>query len=637
MAAPHTPDLDKPKLHTPPSMSPLSAKAVPGQGQNLQHSQGLAVLPLTPKATPVVDTLTYASEDEYSAVNEPAVKTSIETLTAGRNQTADFVPDWHSTEDASLTDASQVPTGSLSSSGMKSSPKKLRAAFTLTQMALGLQPRTVTDRASPESLNTRKRRASASEPTARPYQATTPSADGLTASQQTNTTSAEPYKSKRKDWVGLHFSARASALANRESYRRTGSSSHEDAPKTISTHAGAPQPFSLANGVSTGHWLPITEEGPSGYGRMQPKEWAKHLHQLGEAGARSLPIRRSSAEEPEQAESTRKSRPAPRPNAAKASKYLTPHHDGQQKDYLRKSRAGLPGALTGQISFADDKTLSDNDSESEDEGGKENASLYSARSLPDKTKTTSRKPSRILQEHDDSFKGSVPGRRKTTVVKRKGFADEQERPSNGPIPKKRKVGTRGTGEGKVKSKKDKKLGEIKHWLDSKTQKWNASKRPGEDRTPDHKSDYKALSFVRLPDVGTRIDTVTPVVDEKLAPKGEFHPGDPKHLHSKEQELARMLNLTYDQYRCQKRRIFAARAVFDQIHEREALAPSWGRTQTQLVGSIDANKSSYLYTAFDEWGWFGTMKEKWDDDYPKTILEDFTAHDQKQPWSPPSNN
>ena len=321
-------------------------------------------------------------------------------------------------------------------------------------------------------------------------------------------------------------------------------------------------------------------------------------------------------------------KPKPRPKA-KTSKKLPPAEPVQvtrsEMTSRRQARAETPSSLDA-ISVA-----------CQDE------SDYVDERPAKKTRTAVDQAEPSPKAHSDTYGGSFPGHTNTTSGRRKGSGEQQEKKSNNASKKSRpsKKGNgesggarRGNGEGKAKNAKDKRLGDIKHWLCSKTVKFFPPKKTGDSVTPDHKGDWEALGFVRLPDWGSKIDAAELDFDEKLGPKGEYHGGDPKGLHCKEQELARLNNLTADQYRCQKRRIFAARAIFDQISKTEGHAPSWGKTQTQLVGSIDANKSSFLYSNFERWGWFETVRTKWDDEYLKDLVDDFQAYS-RQPWTPPS--
>jgi hypothetical protein len=326
--------------------------------------------------------------------------------------------------------------------------------------------------------------------------------------------------------------------------------------------------------------------------------------------------------DPKRIEPCRLPKPTPRSKGAKPSKKPALAPTEEVHGNARRSRSQPPSVVP-------DLPLSD-----EDEALSDYESNYSVQSRPPKRKATGGKPRQSLEEQDETFGATVQDKRKTNGTKRKNSGNEQEGLSH----KKRKTGTRGTGEGKPKSKKDKRLEDIKKWLCSYTRKTFPKKEPHNPREalkPDHKSDYKALNFVRLPKMGLKIDTAQLEEDETMTLPTDYHGGDSADLHPKEQRLAQFHKLTYDQYRCQKRRIFAARAVFDRICERENLSPAWGKTQTQLINTIDANKSSFLYMAFDKWGWFETMRDRWDEDYLNKLETSFLAHDPNRSWTPAS--
>jgi hypothetical protein len=327
--------------------------------------------------------------------------------------------------------------------------------------------------------------------------------------------------------------------------------------------------------------------------------------------------------DPRGIEPSRLPKPTSRSKVAKPSKKPAAAPAEEVHGSTRRSRSKPPSVVPDLPLSDEDETLSDHESN------------YSVQSRPAKRKTTGGKPRHSLEEQDETFGASVQDKRKTNSAKRKNPGNEQESLSH----KKRKTGTRGTGEGKPKSKKDKRLEDIKKWLCSYTKKTFPKKEPHNPREalkPDHKSDYKALNFVRLPKMGMKIDTAQLEEDETMTLPTDYDGGDSADLHPKEQRLAHYHKLTYDQYRCQKRRIFAARAVFDRIYERENLSPAWGKTQTQLINTIDANKSSFLYMAFDKWGWFETMRDRWDEDYLNKLETSFLAHDPNRSWTPASD-
>ena len=347
---------------------------------------------------------------------------------------------------------------------------------------------------------------------------------------------------------------------------------------------------------------------------------------------------------------------------AESEKRIRPPPSPNSNDFSR--------ATTGHISFSHDSTLSDTEDESEA------SNHFSLQSRLEKSDTTVSQPRHAPNDQPAMFSffvnsygeiaGSKPVRQRdkqpsfssvTNLRKRKGgptstgegeakSAGDEERikkKSKGTTTTKRtttkqKAGaaSKRNGEGKKKNLQELKLGEIKHWLNSKTQKCLPRKKPGDPVTPDHRSDYKALDFTRLPDLGPHMCNVEQL-DEKLYPKGKYDGGDPTNLHEGELALAESIDMSYDQYRCQKRRIFAARAVYHRFRHNHPelavnLSTSWGKSQTQLVGSIDANKSSKLWNAFEKWKWFDTMEEKWDKEYLERITNDFESHDKKQPWS-----
>ena len=629
MAAPSTPELEKSKLSEPSStmassqLSTMPQKVAVEQEQKLQQAQNIGALPPTPKATPAADAATDSFDDEHDANNELAAKKSIESLATGQNPTADFVPDWHTTKDGSSANVAHTPTGGLQSVSRLSRPE-LHAANSLVQLpfspigfAVPQQERPCLSHPAPQSLESRKRRTSQLESTSRPSEPAAHLPGGQSASHQAPATSALVSTSLRKAGLVAHHIGKAKTDEFYDSFCCCDSSSRGNAPKTVKPITGSTLRawFDKLN----------TLDGREEHWQEQRDIDAKYcrLHSL--------------AGEIKQAESTSKSKPTPRSKAVKASKKPASNHAGPDEVRPRRSRFSRGDALQGHFPFTPDYTLSRSGGGSESEGEGESEFEFFDQPPVERTKIAGGKTRRALEEQDELFGGFVPAKTKTAGAKRKRLVDEPGRSSNGAVPKKRKLGVRGIGEGKVKSKKDKRLGDIKHWLDSKTKKYQPGKKHGDPPTPLHKSDYEALEFVRLPQWGSEIDAVEIEGDEKLAPKGEYHGGDPKGLHPKEQAVAKANNLSYDDYRCQKRRVFAARAVFDVIYKREKLAFSWGRTQTQLVGSIDANKSSFLFSNFNKWGWFDTMEAEWDEHYLKTLVADFDAYDPKTLWTPPSND
>lgn len=73
--------------------------------------------------------------------------------------------------------------------------------------------------------------------------------------------------------------------------------------------------------------------------------------------------------------------------------------------------------------------------------------------------------------------------------------------------------------------------------------------------------------------------------------------DREHLHPQELEVASMLRLRCAQYLANKRRIFAGRLTALQEGK------DFNKTSAQNVTSIDVNKASQLWNAFNSVGWF----------------------------------
>ncbi|KAK4548403.1 hypothetical protein LTR86_011342, partial [Recurvomyces mirabilis] len=73
--------------------------------------------------------------------------------------------------------------------------------------------------------------------------------------------------------------------------------------------------------------------------------------------------------------------------------------------------------------------------------------------------------------------------------------------------------------------------------------------------------------------------------------------DVKELHTREYEICRTLRLKPVQYLATKRRFFAAKVQFS----REGR--TFTKTAAQKVTNIDVNKSSRLWEAFNNVGWF----------------------------------
>jgi hypothetical protein len=530
----HTPKLDTSTPTRPPTTmpSPLSSP----MPEKLE-AQKVAVLPPTPNTTPGTSPMTGSFDEEHDSDDKQAAKMSIESLTTGQNQMADFTPPWGATGRGSLTNTLQAPTDRLLGTRRCSIPELLTAP---TFVPISTLPAGSAD----------PREACPLLPQA-------------------------PSQSHRKAGV------RAFNKSKAEMYEK---------------HGRRQKP----GGIAT-----IDDIQHDARERMEAGRYV---------GVQHL--------DPKQIEPSKLPKPTPRSKGAKPSKKPTPAPAEEVLENARRPRSQPPSAVPDLALSDEDETLSDY------------ASNYSAQSRPARRKTTGGKPRHSPEEQDETFGGSGQDKRKTNGTKRKNPGNEQENLSH----KKRKTGTRGTGEGKPKSKKDKRLEDIKKWLCSYTRKTFPKKEPHNPREavkPDHKSDYQALSFVRLPKMGSKIDTAQLEEDETMTLPTDYHGGDSADLHPKEQRLAQFHKLTYDQYRCQKRRIFAARAVFDRICERENLSPAWGKTQTQLVNTIDANKSSFLYMAFDKWGWFETMRDRWDEDYLNKLETSFLAHDPNRSWTPSS--
>jgi hypothetical protein len=608
----HTPELDKikpfptPPTLTSPILSPLPEKIMADQPQN---ARGLP----TPKTTPLGDALIDSFKDGQVTDNAQAARVSIDRLTSGRAHTADFVPSWPATPQGSFPIGPAVPYAydSHANTGRYSSVE-VRAAATLIQLAhsqtAGAVPQKENpgpSQAAPQSLHGRKRRLSQVEATSRTSEHAACSSGGLSSGQQTQPTSVKVRTTARKATLKVYHSDRARTIERYAKLRRVDSSSHGDVSQTVKAEFKA---RTNTNWFKTGG----TPEGR-----------AEHLAEQKKTVEMLRPHQEPLGTEIEKAKSTSKLKPVPSLKATKAGQRRVPERADSASDGARRLRMSRATPLQRGIRFPSDEST---DSESETESGS------SYQSHLEETKATGGKPRRSPEEQDGLYDGPVQELRKMTGGKRKRSGEELAKGANSNGAKKGKAGGMKT-EPKVKNPKDDRLGDIKSWLCSKTTKVFPPKKPGGLVTPDHKGDWEALDFVRLPAWGSKIDTAEIDFDERLGPKAEYAGGDPKGLHRQEQEVARLNNLTYDQYRCQKRRVFAARAVFDQIHASEKLQPSWNKTQTQLIGSIDANKASYLYTNFNRWGWFDTMQETWDDEYLQKLVVEFLAY-RRKPWTPP---
>lgn len=630
MALPHTPELDKIKpfpttatLASPISL-PQAEKAMADQSQKVKG------LP-TPKTTPHSDVLIDSFKDSHLTDNSHAAQVSIERLRNGHDHTADFVPYWSPVAYPSPARLSEA---------------EIRVADILANShkegTLPHQENPVPCPAAAEPFHARKRRLSQVDAVSSVWQYTTRLLKSTSyPHQQTQPISATVRTSSRKARLAAYHDGKAKS--DKAIQARCGVRSSNGSRDTQTVD------LTLGSKVST-DWI-----NP----RLNRQEGGKFIAALNNC-TENLYRQRQSMEDAAvrvvTCGNTRWNRwNVPVSELKREVKrweagQLAIREISKPKSRLTaKSFKKPPPALAESVELTRSQTTRRRYAQLEDSSFdmisvvSQEQSEYVDEHPAKKTKTTVGRPERSPKGPYDAYDGSLPGEMKTTSSKRKASGEQQGKKSNN-TPKRSKPSKkgnaesggprRGNGEGKAKNAKDKRLGDIKYWLCSKTQKFYAPKRPGDPVTPDHKGDWQALHFVRLPDWGSRMDAADIDFDEKLGPKGEYHGGDPKDLHQREQQLARLNNLSYDQYRCQKRRIFAARAVFDQISKTEGHAPSWGRTQTQLVGSIDANKSSYLYSNFDRWGWFDTVRDKWDDYYLQNLVDDFQAYS-RQPWTPPS--
>ncbi|KAK6375761.1 hypothetical protein LTS17_007583 [Exophiala oligosperma] len=86
------------------------------------------------------------------------------------------------------------------------------------------------------------------------------------------------------------------------------------------------------------------------------------------------------------------------------------------------------------------------------------------------------------------------------------------------------------------------------------------------------------------------------------------------LRAEEVRLCGELDITEDVYRCQRARFFLGIAAFtEEVRRRQArgmLRTQWniGKTQFQLFGTMDANKSSKVFELFLELGWVQPAKQ-----------------------------
>lgn len=622
MAPPYTPELDTIKLPSTlltlqsPNSSPSPQKVM------AEKSPDPNFLPLTPKTTPAADGLMDSFREEQVGDNNQAAKMSIDRLTNGHTHTADFVPLWPAPDDGSLTDSPPASAGDLKNTSRYSNVETL-AAYTGVGMASLPTNHTVPQKDEPPTTSQSFHKQARGDPqnavASRPSTHALQPIDGRTANRVVKATPTIVHESGRKAKAATWHNSRPSVVEGLKRHVRESSDT-----------GWARQPLKPHVGFQSKIWFDLdnTPEGQAEYWnqlRAKDARYARLQKPLVDAAVRIVgtgtsPWNRYNVPRAELDQEVARwgiqkamFRKGPKPRSRQnAQKNIKKPHPAPAESFeilpSLTTKRRRPEVTELSLSDPDDTVL-------------EEESEYSDEPRAKKPKTTGSNPQHSAKDQDDEL---VPEQTKAASGRRKRAGEEQGRSSKRAVPKKRKVGTRGNGEGKVKSKKDTRLGDIKAWLDSKTSKYVATSDKKHDKKPelDHKGDWQSLNFVRLPTLGSKIDTATVEFDEKLGAKGPYHGGDSTGLHAKELEVAYLNNLSYDQYRCQKRRIFAARAVFDQIHEREGLAASWGKTQTQLVGHIDANKSSFLFVNFNNWGWFESMKEEWTEDYLESLATDF---------------
>ena len=164
------------------------------------------------------------------------------------------------------------------------------------------------------------------------------------------------------------------------------------------------------------------------------------------------------------------------------------------------------------------------------------------------------------------------------------------------------------------------LSKIKNFMNSRT-----------DPYPNPKSRFQQFEDAQLPELGQLIDSIPVAKYDKDHDKAGPLAGDPTGLHRAEQEMARALKITFDEYRCQKRRIFLGFAIFQRLvqklqHEDKSMTNSFGKTQTQAVGNVDVNKLSNFYTNFSNWGWLDIRH--FDEDYLDQVVAKFQDYEAK---------
>jgi hypothetical protein len=197
------------------------------------------------------------------------------------------------------------------------------------------------------------------------------------------------------------------------------------------------------------------------------------------------------------------------------------------------------------------------------------------------------------------------------VVKKEAKASKPSAAPTTPKPKTKKSttkNTRKTGEVHHSSPKDALLGKIKEYMSARTK---------DSSNP--KSAHMSFNDVQMPTLGTAILTSEVAKYEKDQDKAFILTGDASDLHKKEREMVQALKITYDEYRCQKRRIVLGFALFQTLRLRTpAISDSWSKTQTQAVGNVDVNKLSNFYVNFSNWGWLSM------DHYEQAYLDRIVA-------------
>jgi hypothetical protein len=124
--------------------------------------------------------------------------------------------------------------------------------------------------------------------------------------------------------------------------------------------------------------------------------------------------------------------------------------------------------------------------------------------------------------------------------------------------------------------------------------------------PTKKVENDNLSWHELPDYSPPADSLdnsgkTMKVEWKTPPVSLDADPDRQHMHPQELRIAGALRLTGASYLSNKRKIFQAKLQ----HLRDG--KNFTKTAAQTACSIDVNKASQLWEAFDKVGWF---KESW---------------------------